>query len=84
MYKIHIKKPVKKVSTVISSNYGGRLFKMYVVNAPTTIWFGWKMCSAVLDQVTVDKITIKTDNKIPEIFQYCDKSQVEVKYSGTQ
>lgn len=46
----------------MSLNYGGKLNKMFVVNAPGTIWFGWKAVSAFLDQVTVDKIKIAKSN----------------------
>jgi hypothetical protein len=46
----------------MSVNYGGKLFKMFTVNAPGTIWFGWKAVSAFLDPVTVDKIKISKTN----------------------
>jgi hypothetical protein len=49
----------------ISNNYGGRLFRLYIVNAPSTVSFIWKMASTVLDDVTVDKIKIKNDGNIP-------------------
>lgn len=33
----------------MSLNYGGRLYKMFTVNAPGTVWFGWKAVSAFMD-----------------------------------
>jgi hypothetical protein len=53
---------IKATTAKMSSNYGGRLYKMFVVNAPGTIWFGWKAVSAFLDPVTVDKIKISKTN----------------------
>ena len=47
---------------LISANYGGRLYKLFAVNAPGTIYFTWKAVSAFLDPVTVDKITISKTN----------------------
>lgn len=60
----------------MSVNYGGRLYKMYTVNAPGTIWFGWKAVSAFLDQVTVDKIKISKTNTDKSMWEVCDPSQV--------
>ena len=30
---------IKTTTNKMSANYGGRLFKMFTVNAPGTIWF---------------------------------------------
>jgi hypothetical protein len=49
---------IKTTTAKMSSNYGGRLYKMFTVNAPGTIWFAWKAVSAFLDPVTVEKIKI--------------------------
>ena len=53
---------IKTVTNKMSANYGGRLFKMFSVNAPGTIWFAWKAISAFLDPVTVEKIKISKTN----------------------
>lgn len=53
---------LKSVANRIGSNYGGRLFKMFTVNAPGTIYFTWKIVSAFLDPVTVEKIKISKTN----------------------
>ena len=49
---------LKSMLQKMSLNYGGRLYRLWVVNAPGTIAFSWKIVSAFLDQVTVDKIKI--------------------------
>ena len=59
---------IKGSSQKMSQNYGGRLFKMFVVNAPGTIWFTWKVVSAFLDPVTVDKIKISKSNTDKAMF----------------
>ncbi len=53
---------IKEVTAKMSLNYGGKLNKMFTVNAPGTIWFGWKAVSAFLDPVTVEKIQISKTN----------------------
>ena len=44
---------IKSSTAKMSQNYGGRLFKMFVTNAPGTIYFTWKVVSAFLDPATV-------------------------------
>lgn len=68
---------IKSSSQKMSQNYGGRLFKMFVVNAPGTIWFTWKVVSAFLDEVTVEKIKISKTNSDKHMFDNIDPSQVE-------
>ena len=68
---------IKSSSQKMSQNYGGRLFKMFVVNAPGTIYFTWKVVSAFLDEVTVEKIKISKTNSDKHMFDNIDPSQVE-------
>lgn len=49
---------LKKILERISLNYGGRLFRLWVLNAPSGVSTTWKLVSTVLDDVTVDKIKI--------------------------
>jgi hypothetical protein len=53
---------IKSVTAKMGANYGGRLFKMFTVNAPGTIWFLWKAVSGFLDEVTVNKIKISKES----------------------
>lgn len=50
---------MKKIADDLSANYSGRLFKMFVVNAPTSMWVAWKVASAFLSDITKDKIKIQ-------------------------
>lgn len=75
---------LKSMMQKMSSNYGGRLHRLWVVNAPMTISISWKIVSAFLDKVTVDKIKISKSSSDKDMWNVCDKSQVEVKYGGTQ
>ena len=68
---------IKGTTQKMSQNYGGRLYKMFVVNAPGTIYFTWKMVSAFLDPVTVEKIKISKTNTDKTMFDNIDPSQVE-------
>lgn len=68
----------------ISDNYGGRLYKLWMLNSPTTIFLSWKVVKNFLDPVTVDKITIVKKNTDDSLWKIYDKSQLEKKYGGTQ
>lgn len=67
---------IKNSTAKISQNYGGRLFKMFVTNAPGTIYFTWKVVSAFLDPVTVEKIKISKNSTEKTMFENIDPSQV--------
>lgn len=67
---------IKASTAKMSQNYGGRLFKMFVTNAPGTIYFTWKVVSAFLDPVTVEKIKISKNNTEKSLFDNIDASQV--------
>ena len=67
---------LKSMIQKMSQNYGGRLFKLWVVNAPMTISIGWKIASAFMDKVTVEKIKISKSKTDKDIFVLCDPSQV--------
>lgn len=47
---------LKNTLQTISANYGGRLYRMWLVNAPGTIYFSWKIVKNFLDPITVEKI----------------------------
>lgn len=47
--------PTNVLKTMIqkmSSNYGGRLWKLWIVNAPMTVSISWKIVSTFMDAVT--------------------------------
>lgn len=75
---------IKGTTSRMSLNYGGRLYKMFTLNAPGTIYFTWKIVSAFLDPVTVEKIKIAKTNTEKSIFDNIDPSQVEQKFGGKQ
>lgn len=75
---------IKGSTQKMSQNYGGRLYKMFVVNAPGTIYFTWKMVSAFLDPVTVEKIKISKSSTQKSMLDCMDHSQFEQKYGGKQ
>ena len=62
---------LKSMLQKMSLNYGGRLYRLWVVNAPGSITFSWKIVSAFLDQVTVDKIKISKTSSDSDIWKLC-------------
>ncbi len=59
---------LKNVLSKISLNYGGRLFKLWIVNAPSSVSMSWKIVSAFLDDITVNKVKIVKKNTDKSIF----------------
>jgi hypothetical protein len=59
---------LKNVLQKISLNYGGRLFKLWIVNAPSSISMSWKIVSAFLDDTTVNKVKIVKKNTDKSMF----------------
>lgn len=49
---------MKKVAGDLSTNYSGRLSKMFVVNAPSSVVFIWKMVQGFLSDTTTNKIKL--------------------------
>jgi len=76
--------PLKSALQLISANYGGKLYKLWIVNAPASIYFSWKVVKNFLDPITVDKITIAKKNTDDSMWKIYDKSQIEQKYGGSQ
>lgn len=56
---------------------------MFILNAPGTVYFSWKIVKNFLDPITVDKITIAKKNTDESLWKIMDKSQVEKKFGGT-
>lgn len=75
---------LKSALQTISANYGGRLYKLWLLNSPGTVYFSWKVVKNFLDPVTVDKINIIKKNTDDSIWKTHDKNQIEQKYGGTQ
>ncbi len=68
---------LKDMIGVISANYGGRLYKLFVVNAPGTIYFSWQAVKGFLDPVTVEKITIAKNHTDKKLWDICKPNQIE-------
>lgn len=56
---------------------------MFILNAPGTVYFSWKIVKNFLDPITVDKITIAKKNTDESLWKIMDKSQIEKKFGGT-
>lgn len=63
-------------------NYRARLFKMYIINSPASIYIPWKIVQNFLDEVTLRKIQILKKNDLSLLFEYTNLLQIEKKYGG--
>lgn len=66
---------MKKVAGDLSLNYSGRLSKMFVVNAPGSVVFIWKMVQGFLSDTTTNKIKLSEDGDVAKR-EVCDKNQI--------
>ena len=66
----------------IQNNYRARLHKSYVVNAPTSIFWTWKLIKQVLDESTAEKISISNENVDKEIYLNVNPNQLEERFGG--
>jgi hypothetical protein len=49
-------KALKTVMGYLQGNYRSRLYRMYIVNTPSSLMLTWGMLKAFLDENTVNKI----------------------------
>lgn len=48
------------------------------------MWISWKIVKQFLEDSTVEKVDIISDNKIKGLYKHTHLSQVEKKFGGTQ
>jgi hypothetical protein len=72
-----------KVVSFMQSNYRGRLFKMFIVNAPFAVSMAYNAMKGILEEATRDKIKLTSGNKLEDIEKIANLSQIEKKFNGT-
>jgi hypothetical protein len=68
---------LKEIMGYLSSNYRSRLFTMYIINSPRSIFMPWTIAKGFLEENTVKKIQIIKDANLAPLFTHTNKSQVE-------
>ncbi|CAD8212465.1 unnamed protein product [Paramecium octaurelia] len=79
--------PTKALQVVIdtmSTNFGGCLEKMFILNPSSGLSFLWKTISSFLDPETAEKINFLQKKEFMKLQQIIDPNQLEQKYGGTQ
>jgi len=56
---------------------------MYIMNAPTSIYFTWKVAKNLLEETTTQKINFSKDSKNDDMWKHVNKSQIEERFGGT-
>jgi len=74
----------RKLLNHLETHYRGRLYRLYLVNSPSAVWLSWKIVKQFLEDSTVDKVDIVSDNKIKKLYKHAHLSQLEKKFGGTQ
>ena len=57
----------------LSSNYRSRMYKMYIVNTPNSIFVPWSIAKGFLEEVTINKISFYKDSEPTPLFQHTNK-----------
>ncbi|KAL4447108.1 hypothetical protein ABPG74_013960 [Tetrahymena malaccensis] len=73
----------KKMIGFLQSNYRARMYKLYCVNTPNSIWVPWKAVQLFLEENTIQKVNFSKQNTPTDLFKHCNKSQVESKFGGS-
>lgn len=74
---------LKRVLGFLQNNFRSRLYKMYIMNSPTSIYFTWKMIKSLLEETTTQKINFSKESTNEDMWKHVNKSQVEEKFGGT-
>jgi len=74
---------LKTVLGFLQNNFRSRLFKMYIMNSPTSLYFSWKMIKGLLEETTTQKINFSKESANEDLWKHTNKSQVEEKFGGT-
>lgn len=74
----------KKLLNHLETHYRGRLYRLYMVNSPSTLWLSWKIVKQFLEDSTVEKVDIVSGNDIKKLYLHTHRSQLEKRFGGTQ
>lgn len=58
----------------LQANYRAKLYKLYCINTPSSIWIPWKTVQMFLEENTVKKVSFSKEKEPTELFQHCNKS----------
>lgn len=74
---------MKGVIQQMQRNFRGRMFRMFIINANWLVRGLWTIAKTVVDEFTLTKMNLHSDDYVPNLLQYVDPSNLEVKYGGT-
>jgi hypothetical protein len=64
-------------------NFRGRMFRMFIVNANWLVRGLWSIAKTVVDEFTLTKMNLHSDDFKPNVLKFVDPSSLETKYGGT-
>jgi len=67
----------------LQQNFRGRLYTMYIVNTPSSIYLPWQLAKKFMEETTTKKIQFVKKQTPDFLFTYTRSDQVEEKYGGT-
>jgi len=74
---------VRKLFAYLQDHYKCRLYRMYLINASSTIYIPWSIIKTFLDGDTVSKVQFYKTQVPSNLFKHTHTSQIEEKYGGT-
>eukprot|EP01016_Furgasonia_blochmanni_P047773 TRINITY_DN704_c0_g1_i5.p2 TRINITY_DN704_c0_g1~~TRINITY_DN704_c0_g1_i5.p2 ORF type:complete len:233 (+),score=63.98 TRINITY_DN704_c0_g1_i5:66-764(+) len=74
--------PLKRLMGYVSNNYRSRLYIMYILNTPSSIFIPWNVVKGVLEENTVKKINFFKTPNAPSMFDHIHPDQIEQRQGG--
>lgn len=74
---------LKSLIKLLQDNFRCRMTVNYIVNAPTSITFAWRIIKVAIEEHTLRKIKIMKTAHAPELRTHFSPHQYEEKYGGT-
>lgn len=74
---------LKSLIKLLQDNFRCRMTVNYIVNAPTSITFAWRIIKVAIEEHTLRKIKIMKTAHAPELRSHFAPHQYEEKYGGT-
>ena len=75
-------KLLQGIAKFLQSNYRGRVFRIYFLNAPWAVKTAWNVCKGFLEETTRDKIEFSGGKDCKEMWVLTNRGQLEVRFGG--
>lgn len=72
-----------KLISLTAVNFRNTLFKIFILNPSISLNTSWNIIKGVIDPDTITNINILNSKNFHQMFEFIDKSQLEIRHGGT-